>query len=326
MKILLTHTPRAREQYYGPEALAALAAAAETRLHEGEAPLGPDALVAAAADVDLIVADRATAVPAAVFGRLPALRAVLRVAVDISTIDVAAASAAGVLVTRARPGFVAAVSELALGMMIDLSRGISRSVLAYRAGDAPEIRMGRQLAGSTAGIIGYGVIGRRLAAILAGLGMEVLVSDPHAAVTEAGLVQVGLPELLARADYVVCLAVASPETRDLIDAAALARCKPGAFLLNLSRGSLVDEDAVAAALREGRLAGAALDVGRAPDEMPSASLAALPQVVATPHVGGLTPQAIAAQALETVAQVRAILAGRVPEGAVNAESWTRRPG
>jgi D-3-phosphoglycerate dehydrogenase len=223
MKILLTHTPRAREQYYGPEALAALAAAAETRLHEGEAPLGPDALVAAAADVDLIVADRATAVPAAVFGRLPALRAVLRVAVDISTIDVAAASAAGVLVTRARPGFVAAVSELALGMMIDLSRGISRSVLAYRAGDAPEIRMGRQLAGSTAGIIGYGVIGRRLAAILAGLGMEVLVSDPHAAVTEAGLVQVGLPELLARADYVVCLAVASPETRDLIDAAALAR-------------------------------------------------------------------------------------------------------
>ncbi|GJD61195.1 NAD(P)-dependent oxidoreductase [Methylobacterium frigidaeris] len=326
MKLLLTHTPQARAQYYGAEALDALQGVAGVRLHQGDAPLDADALVAAAADVDLIVADRATAVPAAVFERLPGLRAVLRVAVDIRTIDVPAASAAGVLVTRARPGFVAAVSELALGMMIDLSRGLSRSVLAYRAGAAPEVRMGRQLAGSTAGIIGYGAIGRRLGALLAALGMEVLVSDPYARVTEPGLAQVDLPDLLARSDYVVCLAVASAETRDLIDAAALARCKPGAYLLNLSRGSLVDEGALAAALRDGRLAGAALDVGRAPDEMPSPDLAALPQVVATPHVGGLTPPAVAAQALETVEQVRTLLAGRVPEGAVNAESWTRRPG
>ncbi|WP_406856235.1 hydroxyacid dehydrogenase [Alsobacter sp. KACC 23698] len=325
MKILLTHTPQARAQYYGERALAELRRMAEVRLHEGGEPLDPPSLIRAAAGMDLIIADRMTAGPAETFSSLPDLKAFLRVAVDVRNIDVAAASAAGVLVTRARPGFMAAVSELALGFMVDLSRGVSRAAADYRAGRAPEIRMGRQLAGSTAGLIGYGAIARHLAPILAAIGMSVVVSDPHATVDDPRFEQVGLDDLLRRSDYVICLAVATEETENLIGADALARMRPDAVFINLSRGNLVDETALALALREGRIAGAALDVGRAPDQMPSPEIARLESVVATPHIGGLTPEAIASQAFDTVRQVRAILDGEIPEGAVNADRWSRRP-
>ncbi|MFC0407206.1 NAD(P)-dependent oxidoreductase [Roseomonas elaeocarpi] len=325
MKVLLTHTPASRAQYYGPKALAALRELAEVMLHEGEAALTPADLVATAAEADLIVADRLTAGPAEIFPRLPRLRAFVRCAVDIRNIDTVAASQAGVLVTHAAPGFIASVTELGIGFLVDLSRGISRATGDYRAGRRPEVRMGRQLQGSRLGIIGYGGIGRSLAAAAAALGMEVLVTDPHAKVEEPRFRQVGFETLLAEADYVVCLAVATEETENLIDAAALALMRPEAFFINLSRGNLADETALAAALREGRIAGAAMDVGRETDQMPSPELAQLPNVVATPHIGGLTPPAIEAQAFDTVRQVRSILAGEVPDGAVNAESWTRRP-
>ena len=131
--------------------------------------------------------------------------------------------------------------------------------------------------------------------------------------------------LLGEADFVVCLAVATPETENLMDAAAFARMRHEAFFINLSRGNLVDEAALAEALDAGRIAGAAMDVGRAPDQMPSAELAKLPNVIATPHIGGLTPQAIEHQALETVRQVAAIIKGEAPIGAVNEEHWMRRP-
>ncbi|TGE01696.1 NAD(P)-dependent oxidoreductase [Methylobacterium nonmethylotrophicum] len=325
MKVLLTHTPQTREQYYGPHALAELRALADVVLHERDAPLDPVALMAAAAHVDLVIADRLTAGPAEVFSALPRLKGFLRCAVDIRTIDVAAASRAGVLVTHASPGFVASVTELALGFMVDLSRGISRATRDYHAGRAPEVRMGRQLAGSRLGIIGYGAIGRNLAAIAAHLGMVVLVSDPHVTVPAGQARQVAFETLMAEADIVVCLAVATEATENLIDEAALGRMRRDAVFINLSRGNLVDEAALAAALTGGRIAGAAMDVGRATDQMPSPDLARLPTVIATPHIGGLTPPAIAAQAFDTVGQVRAILAGEVPKGAVNPESWSRRP-
>jgi D-3-phosphoglycerate dehydrogenase / 2-oxoglutarate reductase len=98
-----------------------------------------------------------------------------------------------------------------------------------------------------------------------------------------------------------------------------------AFFINLSRGNLVDEAALSAALRENCIAGAAMDVGRALDQMPSPELARLPNVIATPHIGGLTPPAIESQSLETVRQVENIIAGEAPVGAVNADRWTRRP-
>jgi len=325
MKVLLTHTPQSRAQYYGERSLSGLQAIAQVKLHESSEALDAAGLIAAADDVDIIVADRLTAGPGEIFPALLNLRAFVRCAVDIRNIDVDAASAAGVLVTRAGPGFVQSVAELALGYMVDLSRGVSRATVDYHSGRKPEIVMGRQLAGSRLGIIGYGSIGRYLAGIAKVLGMEVLIADPFATVGEQGLQHVPLDDLLARADFVVCLAVANEQTENLIGQAALARMQRHAFFINLSRGNLVDEAALSAALRENRIAGAAMDVGRALDQMPSPELAKLPNVIATPHIGGLTPPAIESQSLETVRQVEKIIAGEAPVGAINADRWTRRP-
>lgn len=325
MRVLLTHTPQARQQYYGERSLRGLQAAAEVVLHEGADALDAAGLIAAARDVDIIVADRLTEGPGEIFESLPRLRAVVRCAVDIRNIDVEAASAAGILVTRAGPGFVQSVAELALGFMVDLSRGVSRAAADYHAGHKPAIAMGRQLAGSRLGLIGYGSIGRYLAPLGIALGMEILVADPFATGDDERIRHVPLDELLGRADYVVCLAVANEATENLIGHDALARMQPHAFFINLSRGSLVDEAALLAVLRENRIAGAAIDVGRARDQMPTTELALLPNVIATPHIGGLTPPAIESQSLETVRQVEAIIGGKAPTGAVNAEHWTRRP-
>jgi D-3-phosphoglycerate dehydrogenase / 2-oxoglutarate reductase len=325
LKVLLTHTPEFRRQYYGERSLEALQAVAQVVLHEADDALDAAGLIGAARDVDIIVADRLTEGPGEIFPRLPKLRAFVRCAVDIRNIDVQAASAAGVLVTRAGPGFVPSVAELALGLLVDLSRGISRAAADYHAGRKPEVMMGRQLAGSRLGIIGYGSIGRYLAPVAKSLGMTVLVADPFVTVDDADIEHVSLEDLLERADYVVCLAVANERTENLIGQAALARMRPHAFFINLSRGNLVDEAALTAALRENRIAGAAIDVGRARDQMPTPELARLPNVIATPHIGGLTPPAIESQSLETVRQVEAIIDRKVPAGAVNAAHWTRRP-
>jgi D-3-phosphoglycerate dehydrogenase len=322
-RILLTHTPEARGLYYGARALSGLQALGEVLLHEGSEPLEPAALIAAARSCQIIVADRATACPAEVFAALPDLVSVSRVAIDIRNIDVEAASTNGVLVTKASRSWVSAVSELAIGLMIDVARGVSRVDAASKAGGTPNIGMGRQLAGSTVGIIGYGFLGRRMAELALAFGMKVLVSDPYTKVDRKDVEQVATDDLLRRSDFVLPLAVATDETENLIGKAQLALMQPHAYLVNLSRGNLVDEAALEAALDEKRIAGAALDVGRAPDQMPSPHLARRPDVVATPHIGGLTPPAIQGQALETVAQVGEIVRGRAPEGSVNAERAQR---
>src|SRR5205085_7355316 len=126
--------PPARKQYYGAKALTRLQELVEVVLHEGEAPLDPKGVIAAAKDVDLIIADRSTPVPAEVFAGLPRLKVVMRSAIDIRNIDVAAASTAGVLVTHAEAGFVKSVVELTLGFLVDLSRGISRASKQYHEG------------------------------------------------------------------------------------------------------------------------------------------------------------------------------------------------
>jgi D-3-phosphoglycerate dehydrogenase len=323
-RILLTHSPDALANYYGERALEGLRALGEVRLHAGAAPLEGEALIAAASGCEVIVSYRQSPGPAAVFERLPRLVAFVRCAIDIRNIDVAAASRAGVLVTQASAGFVAAVTELVFGMMVDLARGVSHAAAAYHAGRIPDARMGRQLAGSTLGVIGYGAIGRRVAEIGRALGMRVLVNDPHATVSAPGIEQMSFEALLAASDFVVPLAVATPETENLMNDAAFARMKMGALFINVSRGNLVDEAALARALDSGQVAACALDVGRAPDQMPTPALAARPDVVATPHTAGLTPQAIEHQSLETVAQTAQILHGNAPRGAVNAEHWKRK--
>ncbi|HVL72382.1 MAG TPA: NAD(P)-dependent oxidoreductase [Beijerinckiaceae bacterium] len=322
MKVFLSHPPEGLA-YYGERPRAELARVAEVVRNPTGRVLEPDELAEAAAGCAVIVADRQTTAPASLFERSPDLVAFVRGAVDIRTVDVEAASRAGVLVTRASPSFGPSVAELALGFMVDLARGITDYAQAYRTGEPPAAQMGRQLKESTLGIIGYGVIGRELARIGLALGMTVLVDDPHKRIEDEGVRQVSLDELLREADFVVCLAVATAETENLMGADQFARMKPTAFFVNLSRGNLVDEDALAAALDAKRIAGAAMDVGRAPDQMPSPALARRTDVIATPHIGGLTPGATERQALDTVEQVRAIAQGRVPQGAVNADKATR---
>ncbi len=323
-RILLTHSPEAMRNYYGGRALDGLRALGEVKLHMGEEALQGDALIAAASDCDLVVSYRVSPGPAALFAALPRLVAFVRCAVDIRNIDVPAASRAGVLVTQASAGFVPAVAELVLGFMVDLARGVSGASAAYRAGSVPAAAMGRQLSGSTLGVIGYGAIGKRLALTGVVLGMRVLVTDPYAKADEPGVEQVSLAGLLRDSDFVVPLAVATPETENLMGEAEFAQMKPGSFFINVSRGNLVDEAALARALASGRIAACALDVGRAQDQMPAPALAAHERVVATPHIGGLTLPAIEHQALETVAQVAGILQGRAPKGALNAEHWKRK--
>jgi D-3-phosphoglycerate dehydrogenase len=319
-RILLTHSPEALANYYGERAVAGLRALAEVKLHPGAQPLEGEALLAAAADCDLIVSYRQSPGPAALFERLPKLVAFQRCAIDIRNVDVAAASRAGVLVTQASAGFVAAVSELVLGFLVDLSRGISRSAAQYRAGRVPQASMGKELRGATLGVIGCGAIGREVVRVARALGMRVLVLDPYV----KGIEQAPFDELLAQSDYVVPLAVATPETENLMNDAAFAKMKRGAFFINVSRGNLVDEAALVRALDSGRIAGCALDVGRASDQMPTPALARRADVIATPHTAGLTLPAIEHQSMETVAQAAEILQGRAPKGAVNAEHWTRK--
>jgi D-3-phosphoglycerate dehydrogenase len=151
--------------------------------------------------------------------------------------------------------------------------------------------------------------------------MRVLVFDPYV----KGIEQTAFDELLQESDFVVPLAVATPETENLMNAAAFAKMRRGAYFINVSRGNLVDEAALEAALDSGHIAGCALDVGRAPDQMPSPGLARRPDVLATPHTAGLTSPAIEHQSLETVAQAAEIVKGRAPKGAVNPEHWTRKP-
>ena len=323
-RVLLTHTPAHLEAYYGQRAMNALQAVAEVRLHAGHDEMTSSELVQAARDCDYIVSYRQTAFPAELIAQLPtSVLAILRCAVDIRNIDVAFASQHGIAVTQASPGFVASVSEWIVGAMIEMNRGIGAATAVYQQGRQPDIRMGRELRGATLGVIGYGRISQYLCPLALALGMRVLVTDPWVQVSSAGIVQTDLDSLLGQADHVVCLAVANEHTENLMSAPQFQRMKPGACFTNASRGNLVDEGALQDALDTGHLFAAAMDVGRAPDQMPSLVLAQHPRVVASPHIAGLTPEAIEHQSLETVSQVRELIEGRLPEGTVNAASASR---
>jgi D-3-phosphoglycerate dehydrogenase len=316
VRVFVTHNPEDLEAYYG-RALPELESVAEVVRNPIGRDLTTQELIQAAAGCEVIVAHRSTPGERTLFARLPGLVAFLRTAVDISTIDVEAADELGVLVARAGKSFVPSTAELAVGLMIAAARHIGASTADYQAGREPPQRTGAQLAGRTAGIIGYGAIGSYLAPILHALGMSVLVHDPSVTAADERFEDVDLAELLGRSDVVLPLAPALDETANLIGADALAAMKPGALLVNVSRGELVDDDAVAAGLDTGHLGGLAMDVGRAPDQRPRLELARRPGVVATPHLGGLTPENADAQAASSVEQVRAILDHEMPPRSVN---------
>ena len=317
MRVFVSHPSDKLDGYFGAEAAAALAAFAEVRTNPEPRELATAALAAARLrGADRLPADAGagSAVRGAACARC--LRALCRRHLHRRR-------RCGVLVTQASAGFVAAVSEWVIAVMIDLARGISRSAEAYHRGDAAWPTMGRELRGATLGIVGFGRIGRAVAELAAAFGMRVVVSDPHVGAAAGTASMLPLAALLAASDFVVCLATAGADTEKLIDGAAFAAMKRGAIFVNASRGELVDEAALLAALDSGRLAGCAVDVGLAADQMPSPAVARHPLVIATPHIGGLTRTATSHQACETVAQIKAPLQGRLPPGAVNANEATR---
>lgn len=323
MRVFLTHNPEDLDAYYG-RSLPELRAVAHVVTNPLDRDLTTSELIEHARGCDVIVAHRSTPGEARVFDELPELLAFLRTAVDISTVDVDAATEHGVLVARADKSFVPSTAELALALMLDLARNVSESTVDYRRSHEPPQRPGFQLRGKTAGLIGYGAIARYLAPVLTAMGVHVLVHDPYDDDAAAdGFEQIGFEELLGRSQFVLPLAVSTPETEDLIDADAIALMQPGTLLVNVSRGELLDEDAVADALDAGHLGGLAMDVGRAADQRPSAELARRPGVVATPHLGGLTPENADAQAYSSVEQVVAMSHGEVPPRAVNADEAHR---
>lgn len=315
--VFLTFTHERRCRLFPDEAFEGLLRLANVTVNPFEHDLSVGEQVNLCADSQVVISDRVTPATAELFERLPNLVAYVRPAMDVRNIDVAAATKAGVLVVNGSPGWVDCVSELIVGLLVSVTRRIPDSVLEYRSGLAPKLRMGRQLSGGTLGIVGYGNLGRRMAELGTALNMHVLVHDPNVGHVDPPARRAGFAELLAASDYVVCLAVHQPATENLFDERAFGLMKSGGYFVNASRGGLVDEAALEQALTSGHLAGAALDVGREPDDLPNPRLASLPSVVATPHVGGYVREAIAHHAFEACSQVQALLRGERPSGSLN---------
>jgi D-3-phosphoglycerate dehydrogenase len=321
LRLFLAYTEAEFANAYPPETFARLERSVEVVRHRGAEPLRGAALASAAQGCELVIGYRSTPCDAEALQGMPQLLAFLRAAVDLSTVDVAEASRQGILVTRVSPGFHGAVAELGIGLMIDLARGITYHRLQPEGGRGLAPRQGMELAGARLGFIGYGGIARQMNRLARALGMHTSAFDPL--LHEADVPLLPMNAVLQDADFVVCLAAAKPETRHLFDANTFARMKRGAFFVNLSRGELVDEDALERALDNGLLGGAALDVGSAPDQKPAARFIARPDVVVTQHIGATTTQARARQTRDTLAQVEEIVAGHLPAGAVNADAAHR---
>ncbi len=322
LKIFLSHNPEDLEVYF-KKAHEALADLGEVVRNPKDRDLDTDEVIEAAQGCQVVICHRATHGKAAIFENLPELAVFLRPQVDISDVDVGAASANNILVANSVPAFIPATAEMAMALMFDLARDVTASTLEFQKGVMPPSNMGRQLNGSTAGIIGYGAIGSYLADKLVALGMRVLVSDPYVTADRQGVEQVDMQDLLQESDFVLPLAVANEETENLIDAEAIALMKPDVYFVNVSRGNLVDEAALETAIREKRIAKVAMDVGRGSDQRPSSHLAALPGVVATPHLGGLTVQNAEAQAWSAVEQVQALLKGEAIPRSINPDRAER---
>lgn len=256
------------------------------------------ALLEAAADADALIVRNRSQVNAELLAAAPRLVAVGRLGVGLDNIDLAGCEARGIKVIPATGANARAVAEYVIGTMLSLLRGAYASTADVAAGTWPRtaLSQGLEAHGRTLGVVGFGGIGRLAAQLARGLGMRIVGSDAalpaaHPAWQEAGAEPLALDELLGQADVVTLHVPLTPETRHLLDAARIARMRPGAILINTSRGGIVDEAALAAALRAGRLRGAALDVFEQ-EPLPAGSpLADAPNLILTPHIAGLTQEA-----------------------------------
>lgn len=261
--------------------------------------LRADEVVSLGADCVAILAG-AEPLGAEVLEKLPALRCISRCGAGLDSIDLQAANARGIRVFNTPDALTRAVAELALGLLLALLRRIPLADRSLRRGEWRK-ETGSLLLGRTVGVVGLGRIGRAFAAMLKALGCTVLASDPYADASWAaaqGIELLPLDELLARSDVVSLHVALSPETRGLIGAAEIARMRDGALLVNVSRGEVVDEEALLVALRTGRLGGAALDVFRT--EPYRGPLTELDTVVLTPHIGSRAREAKLSMEIEAV--------------------------
>lgn len=278
-----------------------------------------DALLRRVAGADAIVADPTVPIDAEVLDAAgPKLRVVANFAVGYDNVDVDACRSREVVVTNTPDVLTNATAELAVALMLAVARRLGEGERLLRGGRwtgwEPGQLLGRELAGAVVGIVGLGRIGTRVAELLQGFEVDLLYTA-RARRPEAerlvGARYVALAELLGRADFVTLHVPLTPGTRHLIDREALARMKGGAILVNTARGGLVDDAALGAALREGRLGGTGLDVYEHEPRVPPA-LTGLEQVVLAPHIGSATAAARDGMARLVAENVTAVLEGEEP--------------
>lgn len=277
-------------EFMHPDSVQRLAAAVATTYDPGLVGDRPR-LRAAVSDARALVVRNRTLVDVDLLDAAPNLVVVGRLGVGLDNIDVAACESAGVTVRPATGANAAAVAEHVLGALLALSRPALRGTDRLLAGEWPRVEyVGRELGGRRLGLVGLGHTAREVARRAAALGMEVAGHDPIA--SPEGIPNLPLAELFARSDAVSVHVPLTHATRGLVDAGLLDRLPAGALLVDTSRGGVVDHAAVADALGEGRLGGAALDVY--PDEPPTdahlATFAGVPNLILTPHVAGLTEE------------------------------------
>ena len=280
---------------------------------------GP-ALAAELADADALIVRSATRVDAAVLAAAPRLQVIGRAGVGVDNIELDAATRRGILVMNTPGSNSVSVAEHAFALLLSLARSIPQLSNGIHAGKWEKGgAAGSEVRGKLLGLIGLGRVGFEVARRARAFEMRVAACDPFISpdvALESGVELLPLDDLLARADFLSLHASLSPATEKMINAAALAKMKPGARLINTARGELVDEQALADALRSGRLAGAAIDVFT--EEPPRNSpLLGLPNLIATPHIAGSTAEAQEEVGFLIAQQVRDYLSSGVMRNAVN---------
>jgi D-3-phosphoglycerate dehydrogenase len=273
-----------------------------------DASADPGSLSSHLADAWGIIVRSRTKVTSDLLAHAPHLEFVARAGVGVDNVDLAATGKRGIRVVNAPAAATQSVAELTIAFYLFLVRGLSPSIASTRAGKWERGTHGRELAGKTVGFIGYGRIAREVAQRLGAFHARSIAFDPYVPKSGDATEMVSLDELLARADIVSVHAASTAENRHLLDARAFERMKPGAFLVNVARGALVDEAALLSALTSGRLGGAALDVYEVEPPM-NRELLAHPNVIPTPHLGASTHEAQQRAGSDTVDEVLRALRG-----------------
>ncbi len=285
--------------------------------------LSPDDLLAAVPGAQALVVRSATQVTADVLEAGEDLVVVGRAGVGLDNVDLAAATRHGVTVVNAPLSNVLSAAEHTVALILAQARNIPQAHAALVAGRWERAKWeGIELSGKTLGIVGLGRVGRLVAERVAGFAMLTVAHDPYVSADQARELRielVSLPELMARSDFVTLHVAKTPQTVGLIGSELLASAKPGIRIVNVARGGLIDEEALAGALRSGRVAGAALDVFDG-EPIESSPLFGLPGVVVTPHLGASTSEAQHRAGVNIAEQVNGALAGEFVPFAVNIEA------